>query len=73
MGAASEILATLRTPAGLVVHVGFLVPDQVMSSPKALFTLEAAIGPLPGVNLLVPGKVGAPHKLFPTLGACVWS
>ena len=50
-----------------------LVSDQVMSSPKALLTLEAAVGPLPGVCLLVPGQVGAPHKLLTTLGACVWS
>ena len=64
MGVASEILATLRAPAGLVMKVGFLVSDQVMSSPKALLTLEAAVGPLPGVCLLVPGQVGAPHIIM---------
>lgn len=69
MGAAPEILATLRAPAWLVTQVGFLVPDQVMSPPKAFLTLEAAVGPLASVRLLMPGKVGAPHKLLPTLRA----
>lgn len=51
--------------------MGLLVPDQVMPSPKAFLTLEAAVGPLSSVCLLVPGEVGAPYKLFPTLRACV--
>lgn len=55
------------------MEVGFLVPNQVMSSPKALLAFEAAVGSLSCVCLLVPGKVGAPHKLFPALGACVRS
>lgn len=70
--AASETLATLRTPAWLVMQMGFLVPDQVMPSPKALLTLEAAVRPLSSVCLLMAGKVGAPHKLFSTLRARMW-
>lgn len=72
MGTASETLATLGTPAWLVVQMGLLVPDQVMPSPKAFLTLEATVGPLSCVSLLMAGKVGAPHKLFPTLRACMW-
>lgn len=72
VGAASETLATLGTPAWLVVQMGLLVPDQVMPSPEAFLTLEAAVGPLSSVSLLMAGKVGAPHKLFPTLRAPMW-
>lgn len=69
MGVASKILATLGTPVWLIMQMGFLVPDQVVPSPKAFLTLEATVGPLPGVCLLMPGEVGAPHKLFPALRA----
>lgn len=69
MGVASKILATLRTPAWLVTQMGFLVPNQVMPSPEAFLALEAAVGPLPSVCLLMPGEMGAPHKPFPTLRA----